>query len=136
MPRISLAKFVTLSGVIVGVVLFSSVFLQSKGPSADSNDSWQVGLAKHLTEVGAIMYGSYRCPHCAAQKELFGEAFKYIRYVECDPTSKEANLALCLEKGIRGYPTWEIRGNFYPGMRSLEELSRLSGYVFSSSYEN
>src|ERR1700757_4376175 len=35
LPRISLAKFVTLSGVIVGVVLFSSVFLQSKGPSAD-----------------------------------------------------------------------------------------------------
>jgi uncharacterized membrane protein/glutaredoxin len=135
-PRISLSKFVTLSGVIVGVVLFSSVFLQSKGLNADSNNSWQVGLAKHLTETGAIMYGSYRCPHCAAQKGLFGEAFKYIRYVECDPTSKEANLALCLEKGIRGYPTWEIRGNFYTGLRSLEELSKLSGYVFSSSYEN
>jgi uncharacterized membrane protein/glutaredoxin len=127
-PRTSFAKFVILSGLIVGIVIFSSIFLQSNRLSASSDNTWQAGLAKHLTEIGATMYGSYRCPHCTAQKELFGEAFKYISYVECDPTAKMANSALCQEKGIRGYPTWEIKGEFYPGVKSLEELSELSGY--------
>lgn len=127
-PRISLPKFAILSAAIIGVVLFSSVFLQSRGLSASRNDTAQIGLAKHLTKIGAAMYGSYRCPHCAAQKELFGEAFKYINYVECDPMGKRANPVLCLEKGITMYPTWEIKGNLYTGVRSLEGLSNLSGY--------
>ncbi len=127
-PRTSFAKFVILSGIIIGIVIFSSIFLQSSRLSANSENIWQIGLAKHLTEIGAIMYGSYRCPHCIAQKKLLGEAFKYISYVECDPTAKMANPALCQEKAIRGYPTWEIKGEFYPGVKSLEELSELSGY--------
>ncbi len=127
-PRISFAKFAILSVIIIGIVLFSSVFLQSKGLSASQNDTLQIGLAKHLTKIGAVMYGSYRCSHCAAQKELFGQAFRYIKYVECDPSAKGANPALCYEKGIELYPTWEIRGTFYAGVKSLEGLSNLSGY--------
>lgn len=128
LPGNSLIKLVFISGAIVVSVLLASVFLQSKSLSAGSKDTWQVGLAKHLTEIGATMYGAYWCPHCMEQKGLFGEAFKYIKYVECDPGGKEANPTLCYEKGIKVYPTWEIRGNFYPGVRSLEELSNLSGY--------
>lgn len=127
-PGTSFTKFATLSGIIVAVVFLGSAFLQSKGLSAGSEDTWQVGLAKHLTEVGATMYGAYWCPHCMQQKELFREAFKYINYVECDPKGRRANPALCHEKGVKVYPTWEIEGNFYPGVRSLEELSNLSGY--------
>ena len=127
-PRISFAKFAILSVAIIGLVLFSSVFLQSKGLSASQNATLQIGLAKHLAKIGVVMYGSYRCPHCAAQKELFGEAFRYIKYVECDPSAKGTNPALCYEKGIEMYPTWEIQGNFYAGVRSLEGLSNLSGY--------
>ncbi|MGE5446136.1 MAG: vitamin K epoxide reductase family protein [Ignavibacteriales bacterium] len=128
LPGTSFTKFAILSGVIVAVVLLGSVFLQPNGLSTGSKDTWQVSLAKHLTEVGATMYGAYWCPHCMEQKELFGEAFKYINYVECDPMGRRANPALCNEKGIKGYPTWEIKGNFYPGVRSLEELSNLSEY--------
>lgn len=128
LPGNSFIKFASLSGAIVVSVLLASAFLQSNGLSAGSKDTWQVGLAKHLTEVGATMYGAYWCPHCLEQKELFGEAFKYINYVECDPMGRKANPALCNEKGIKGYPTWEIKGNFYPGVRSLEELSNISGY--------
>lgn len=130
---ISFPRLLTLSGIIIVVVLFSVVSLQSNGISISSDGTGQAGLAKHLTDIGATMYGSYRCPHCAAQKELFGGAFKYIRYVECDPTGKGANPALCYEKGIEGYPTWEINSNFYPGVRSLGELSKLSGYIISST---
>ena len=29
------------------------------------------------------MYGLYWCPHCIEQKQMFGEAFHYVPYVEC-----------------------------------------------------
>ncbi|NEO03070.1 MAG: hypothetical protein F6K50_49480, partial [Moorea sp. SIO3I7] len=35
---------------------------------------------------------------------------------------------LCIEAKIRGFPTWEINGRFYPGMLSLEQLAKFSGY--------
>jgi len=127
-PGISPTKLLTLSVVILGVVLFGSISLQSNRLSAES-DSFQVGLAKHLGEIGATMYGSFQCPHCLTQKLLFGkEAFKYIRYVECHPRGENANTALCYEKGIHNYPTWEINGQFYIGTKTLQELARISGY--------
>jgi uncharacterized membrane protein len=132
-PMISSLKLITLSVIVVGVVFLGSFFIQSKELGARSSDTLQVGLAKHLRSEGAAMYGTYWCPHCNAQKELFGSAFKYIMYIECDPRGVNANPALCAEKGIRRYPTWEINGNYYPGLKSLEELSELSGYSSSKN---
>ncbi len=132
-PMISLTKLIMLSGIIVGAVLLGSFLIQSEELGAGSGDTLQVGLARHLRSEGAAMYGTYWCPHCNAQKELFGRAFKYITYVECDPRGANGNPALCAEKGISRYPTWEINGRYYPGLIPLEELSELSGYVSSKS---
>lgn len=85
-------------------------------------------LAAHLTASGASMYGAYWCPHCADQKELFGDAAAAIPYVECDPEGENAQPQLCPTKKLVGYPTWEINGEFYPGVRSLNELAKLSNF--------
>jgi hypothetical protein len=74
------------------------------------------------------MYGSYKCPHCNAQKALFGDAAKYMVYVECDPAGKDAKPTVCFSRGIVNYPTWEIGGRYYEGAKTLQELSQLSGY--------
>jgi len=74
------------------------------------------------------MYGAFWCPHCTDQKELFGEAVQAVPYVECDPDGEKAQPQLCQEKGIQGYPTWEIDGELYTGVRSLEELATLSNF--------
>jgi hypothetical protein len=58
-------------------------------------------FAKCLTDKGFVMYGAAWCSHCAAQKALFGDSFKYIKYVECPD-----NINFCLDKGVQGYPTW------------------------------
>ena len=89
---------------------------------------FRVALAQHLTEQGAAMYGAYWCPACAKQKELFGDAFRYITYVECDPGGTNPRPALCQQKGILRYPTWELGGRFYEGVIPLDALARLSGY--------
>lgn len=134
-PEISFAKMATLSGVVVGVVLVGSIIVQSNGLSADgsSSNTLQGKLARHLTGTGVVMYGSYKCPHCLTQKRLFGDAFRYVTYVECHPGGENANPSLCFKKGIMSYPTWEINGRFYVGARSLQELASLSGYTSESA---
>ncbi|MBD2103259.1 hypothetical protein [Leptolyngbya sp. FACHB-261] len=89
----------------------------------------KVALATHLKQMGAKMYGTFWCPYCQRQKELLGtEAVAQISYVECDPQGQNAQPNLCVKAGVSSYPTWEIQGQIYPGLRSLEELANLSGY--------
>ena len=99
---------------------------QENPPSAAT--FYQVSLAKYLSERGATMYGSYTCGHCEKQKELFGGAFGYIPYVECSRSGPDPNPALCAAKNIKSYPTWEIGGAFHQGVKTLEQLGRISGY--------
>lgn len=113
--------------VVLGAALMPTSFASSSEPEPAETD-FPTGLARHLTDTGVVMYGAYWCSHCKDQKEWFGSAFKYIDYVECDPKGKGAKPYLCQEKGIKGYPTWEIGGRFYEGAIPLEALAELSGY--------
>jgi glutaredoxin len=79
-------------------------------------------FAKCLTEKGVKMYGTDWCSHCKNQKSLFDKSFKYIDYVDCDWNRDE-----CTRAGVRGYPTWKINGENYPGEQSFYELSSLTG---------
>lgn len=97
----------------------------------------EIALARHLSKSGVVMYGAYWCPHCRAQKELFGkEAVGELTYVECDPKGKNSQWERCQKRGIQGYPTWEIKGKLYPGVLSLEELSELSSYRGRMNFKN
>jgi len=87
------------------------------------------GLAKHLRKTGAKLYTAYWCPHCHSQKERFGkEAVSQLDVIECDRRGVKPQTQLCLDKKIKGYPTWEIGGKFYGGNRTLENLAELSKY--------
>lgn len=86
------------------------------------------GLARHLAASGAKFYGTYWCPHCTEQKRRFGQAARYLPYVECDPRSPEGKPAECARAQVRAYPTWIIGGRRYEGTLPLEELAQLSGY--------
>ncbi len=96
-------------------------------PKAVAQD-YAEGLARHLTVMGAKFYGAYWCPHCADQKALFGRAARLLPYIECDQRSPVGQPAVCLERQIRAFPTWEIAGQRVEGVLSLENLARLSGY--------
>ena len=87
-------------------------------------------FAKCLTEKSATMYGASWCSHCQNQKKMFGDSFKYVKYVECsnhDGTQTDA----CKNAGITGYPTWIINGKVYTGEKTIQELSSLSGCQLS-----
>lgn len=120
------------AGAVIVLVFAISYSVHSPAPEEAASPSsatfYQVSLAKYLSERGAAMYGSYRCSHCERQKQLFGGAFGYITYVECSRSGPDPAPALCAAKNIRSYPTWEIGGELYEGVRTLEQLGRISGY--------
>jgi len=60
-------------------------------------------FAQCLTEKGWAMYGAVWCSHCKEQKDLFGESFKFVKYIECPD-----NIQLCTDKKVVGYPTWIV----------------------------
>lgn len=80
------------------------------------------GFARCLTENNAVMYGTDWCSFCSRQKDVFGSSFKEIRFVDCDRNQLE-----CQNAGVTGYPTWVINGQNYPGLKTINQLSEISG---------
>jgi uncharacterized membrane protein len=80
-------------------------------------------LAKDLQKLDTTFYGAFWCSHCHDQKQAFGkQAMQQIPYVECSKEGINSQAALCKEKKIPGYPTWEISGKLYPGEKALDEI--------------
>lgn len=98
-------------------------------PITTTSGAVENALAQHLHQAGAKMYGAFWCPHCHEQKLLFGQAaWSQINYIECDSEGENPQPNLCEAAKIKGYPTWEINGQFYQGTQPLEKLADLSGY--------
>lgn len=85
--------------VIVGV-LISLLVVQAKKPGKYDT------LAQCISDSGAKFYGAWWCPHCQAQKAMFGKSAKLLPYVECSEKSGKGQLAICADAKIEGYPTW------------------------------
>lgn len=99
-------------------------------------------LAKCLNEKNVVMYSSSRSAICAKTRAMFGQAFTYIKEVECSPGKENSQTELCQQKGINVMPTWVIDRNNtklddakqnktelkrHEGFLSLEELKAFSG---------
>ncbi|MBI4158548.1 MAG: hypothetical protein HY505_02955 [Candidatus Yanofskybacteria bacterium] len=120
-------KVIIYSVIAASFIVFVPLLVTSDKSGSALLDSF----AQCLTNKSAVMYGADWCPHCQNEKRAFGDSFRLINYVECpdDPN-------LCLEKEIRGYPTWifpdpsagpEQSGKKLEGEQGLERLSRESG---------
>ncbi len=96
--------------------------------TAISSDQ-KIKFAKYLSQEKIVMYSAYWCPHCHDQKQLFGKrAVEELKVVECAKDGKNNQYELCQEKGIEGFPSWEINNKIYSGTRSLTELAEMSNY--------
>lgn len=126
--------------VLLGSLIWASVVDPNRpdaavtGPGAPpsvttSSNPAKIELAEHLTASGAVMYSAYWCPHCHEQKELFGqEAAAKLKVVECAPDGQNSQTKLCQQKGVEGFPTWEIDGKLDSGVKRLADLAKLSNY--------
>ena len=134
-------KFIRLiSGISLSFLVLTtgcSQSNQSENVATSSQESTKAGksstakiaLASHLKQVDAKFYGTYWCPYCHKQKDLFGEqAMKQVNYIECDEKGKNPHPDLCQKAEVSSLPTWEIKGKKYPGMLTLDELADVSDY--------
>ena len=76
-----------------------------------------IELAKYLNDNGVVKYSAYWCPNCLNQSELFGKkAYRELNVVECARDGINSQTQLCIDKKIKGFPTWEINGKLILGV--------------------
>lgn len=115
-------KFITV--MIISSLVLISAFALSGCDTEDKSGEYAV-LAQCLTEKGVKFYGTYWCNFCEKQKEAFGEDFKYINSVECDPNGENANPEACKEARVQAYPAWYFPGQEpVLGVQSMESLAK------------
>ena len=110
--------------------LFSSHVYKPRELKVTSESTKEtIKFAKYLKDIGVIKYSAYWCLNCLNQSELFGkQAYKELNVVECANDGKKSQTQLCIDKKIKGFPSWEINGKIILGVLTLEELSTLTGY--------
>jgi uncharacterized membrane protein len=117
---------------VVAVIFIGGMHLHYSGlfdPAAGPEDPYLKGLATHLAQENAVLYGAFWCPACEEQKDLFESSAKLLTYVECSPGGRGTpKAAECRINGINSYPTWVIGGRKYTGLLKPDRLAALSGY--------
>ena len=114
----AIVTFIVLVGLVVALYLFTDWFSKTTGLAVGEDPD--NALAKCMTEKGVKFYGAKSCPNCEKQKVLFGtSAFQFLNYIEClNSPSACANL--------KGVPAWYINGSIYYGIKTPDELRKLS----------
>ncbi|MBI4983040.1 hypothetical protein HZC32_00115 [Candidatus Woesearchaeota archaeon] len=104
---------------MVVILFLGIVFILGCSPSPVQLEKFAVCLK----EKGAVMYGAYWCPHCQEQKQMFGESFSKLDYVEC-----EIDTQRCAVEEIAYLPTWKFKDNTSVSkVMPLEELAEKTG---------
>ncbi len=122
--KLNKTKSYTLVLVVLIVVVAGAAEYFAFRPKIDGSSSASLdSFAKCLAGKGFTMYGLYSCPHCQAEKQLFGDSFKYVDYIECSENAQK-----CTADGVDAVPTWiEPSGARLVGTQTLETLSTASG---------
>ena len=125
MKRLLFPLFVLLTLPIPSVVNSSHLNNQRELIVTSESTREAIELVRHLM----VKYSSYCCPNCLNQSELFGkQAYRELNVVECARDGINSQTQLCIDKKIKGFPTWEINGKLILGVLSLKELSKLTGF--------
>lgn len=113
---------------VLGVLFLAGiiwlVFIQPNQPGKYD------GFASCLKDKGAVFYGAFWCPHCQNQKAEFGNSARLLPYVECSNPDGQSQTQVCIDKGIKSYPTWVFAdGSTEYGEVPLDTLAKKTGCV-------
>lgn len=122
--------------LIVGALLIGISYISTS--SSDPGKKYDE-FAQCLASKNYVMLGSATCSSCLKQRDMFGEAMRFIEEIECDPRNadnaeEKKEVQFCATFQIRKTPTWvqldEARNASYrfdAGIQSFESLSSVSG---------
>jgi len=102
--------------IIIAIIVLVAAYAIFSFFSNSNNPAYYDDFAKCLTEKGLVVYGAEWCTYTAGQKEMFGKSFQYVNYKDYAETT-----------GVTTTPTWELDGERYPKVQTIERLSEISG---------
>ncbi|MCL4499066.1 MAG: hypothetical protein M1335_02340 [Chloroflexi bacterium] len=116
-------KILLISVAVAIVIILGALWHFSAPKTAPVAAAPLDAFAQCLAQKGLTMYGLYSCPHCQAEKTLFGPSFQYVNYVECSENPQK-----CTADNVDAVPTWiEKDGTRLVGTQSLAQLAQASG---------
>ncbi len=113
--------------LIIGLLILGTIaaFLIQSAPAKPIGPGKYDTFAQCLKDKGATFYGAFWCPHCQAEKKLFGTSEKYLPYVECSTPDGKDQTQICKDKNVGGYPTWYFAdGSNLTGEIPLAQLAQ------------
>ena len=123
-PSIAASAATTSSGTLLASTAKYAANVPPRVTTASSPAA--LALAADLRTLDARMFGAFWCSHCYDQQQELGkEAMQAVPYVECDREGYQNQRDACVARKLPGYPTWEIKGELFPGEKSLEELREI-----------
>lgn len=127
--------FVSVLALLVVVLIGTAIYRSTGGNTVIAPGKYDQ-FATCLGEQGAKFYGAFWCPHCRNQKNMFGDSAKLLPYVECSTLDGQNQLAVCTEKNVTTYPTWEFKdGSRLTGEIPLEILAEKTSCELPSDAE-
>jgi thiol-disulfide isomerase/thioredoxin len=127
------SKVILIVGALIAVVIIGLFAYSAKTNQLPGELD---GFESCLKEKGATFYGAFWCPHCQAQKKLFGRSVKNVPYVECSTPNGQSQMAICIENNIESYPTWVFAdGSRTTGEQTLSTLAEKTGCVLPVTTE-
>lgn len=120
--------FIVIGAIVligVGAAMFAKKGANSNNTTGGDDASPKVVFAQCLKDKGVTFYGAFWCPHCQAQKKLFGKkAFGALNSVECSTPDGKNQTQECKDAGITGYPTWKFAdGTIQTGELTFAQLA-------------
>jgi hypothetical protein len=117
-------KFIQQKWLYISSIVIITFFLGACDSTGTAGKGLYDEFAQCLSDKGVKMYGAFWCGHCNEQKEMFGESFAYVDYVECDNQGENGKAEKCQEAKITGFPTWKFaNGTELRGRQSFETLA-------------
>lgn len=102
-------------GIIFGIAIIVLISSLIQKPNNPTNEE----IVKCIGE-NAVLYTQIGCHACKIQENLFGENLKHINIIDCFYEPEKC-------QDILGTPSWEINGETYLGVQSIEKLKELIG---------
>lgn len=117
-----------ISTALLGLLVSGTILLSLAAAPAGAAGKDLDNFAKCLAQKNVTMYGTFWCPHCAEQKQLFGASFQHVKYVECGIKGTHNITDQCKAMGLARTPTWVFPdGTRLEGTQPLEKLAQQSG---------
>lgn len=102
--------------IVLGIILLViAIFFIPTKKVAETEEE----IAKCIGEK-ATLYVQLGCSHCKTQENILGENMNYINMVDCFYEPEKCS-------SVEATPTWEIKGKYYIGVKSFNELKEMTG---------